>query len=149
MNALVIYDSTFGNTEKIAQAIGERIHCPAMRAGDFQPSEHKGLDLLIVGSPTHGGRPTPDIHRLPEGPLALQGIDAAAFDTRTERFSWIFGYAAVRIGQSLERGGGKLLVPPEGFIVVGNKGPLKEGELGRAADWAELILKKHKETHRP
>ncbi|MFN2299008.1 MAG: flavodoxin family protein [Anaerolineales bacterium] len=149
MKALVLYDSTFGNTEKIARAIGETIRCPVLRAGDFNPEEHKDVDLLIVGSPTHGGRPTPDVHRLLGGPLALQGVDAAAFDTRTERFSRIFGYAAARIGQSLERGGGKLLVPPEGFVVIKNKGPLKEGELARAAGWAQLIMKHRKGKHQP
>jgi len=32
-------------------------------------------------------------------------------------------------------------MPPEGFLVTGEKGPLKEGELERAADWAKLVIK--------
>jgi len=50
-----------------------------------------------------------------------------------------FGYDAPRIARSLERSGGNLLAPPEGFVVLGMKGPLKEGELERAAGWAKGI----------
>jgi hypothetical protein len=48
-----------------------------------------------------------------------------------------FGYAAPRIARSLEEHGGNLVTEPEGFVVIGIKGPLKEGELARAANWAK------------
>ena len=49
----------------------------------------------------------------------------------------IFGFAAPRIANSLEKKGVTLLVPPAGFVVKGIKGPLREGELERAAGWAQ------------
>ena len=138
MKALVVYDSTYGNTEKIAQAIGEAIGGQVLRVGEVNPADLKGFDLLIVGSPTHGGFPTEGIHGLLKASLALEGVNVAAFDTRTKRT--IFGYAAPRIARSLERNGGNLLAPPEGFFVLGMQGPLMDGELERAAGWAKGIV---------
>ncbi len=141
MKALVVYDSTYGNTEKIAQTIGEAIAAQVLRVTEADPSDLKGFDLLIIGSPTHGGRPTPAIQALLKalGP-ALKGVNAAAFDTRhVSKWTLLFGYAAPRIARSLKGNGGTLLVPPEGFFVLGTKGPLKDGELERAAGWAKAI----------
>jgi hypothetical protein len=79
----------------------------------------------------------------------LDGVQVAAFDTRVslnEIKSSFFrslidmgGYAAQRIARRLERAGGTLVIPPEGFIVEGKEGPLKAGELDRARDWAKRI----------
>ena len=113
-----------------------------------------GLAFLIVGSPTRGFKPTPAItnflKRLPRNSLA--GVRVAAFDTRfSEReieasarilpfLVGIFGYAAEPISDRLEKRGGERIAPPEGFIVSGTEGPMAEGELDRAADWARQIL---------
>ena len=51
-----------------------------------------------------------------------------------------FGYAAPRIVRSLVGNGGSLLAPPEGFVVLGIEGPLKAGELERAASWATELV---------
>jgi hypothetical protein len=50
-----------------------------------------------------------------------------------------FGYAAKPIADRLERKGGRLVVPPEGFFVEGTEGPLAAGELKRAAEWASRL----------
>jgi flavodoxin I len=137
MNALIVYDSTYGNTEKIAQAIGKGISGQALRVSEVNQADLKGFDLLIIGSPTHGGFPTEGIYGLLKASLALSGIGVAAFDTRTK--TTVFGYAAPKIARSLQRSGGNLLAPPEGFTVLGMHGPLQEGELERATDWAKGI----------
>jgi len=54
-------------------------------------------------------------------------------------FVRLFGYAAKSIAGTLKKKAGELVVPPEGFFVGGTEGPLKEGELERAADWAKQI----------
>ncbi|MBN1139840.1 MAG: flavodoxin domain-containing protein [Anaerolineae bacterium] len=142
MKAIVVYDSTYGNTEKIAQAIGQAIAAEVHRVGQVSPSDLKAFDLVIVGSPTMGGRPTEAIQALLKATgSAWQGISAAAFDTRlTARWVRIFNYAAPRIAGSLKGMGATLLGSPEGFFVLGTKGPLKEGEIGRAACWAKEIV---------
>ncbi len=151
MKALIVYDSVYGNTEKIARAIAEAItpsnEVKVLRAGEANPSELASTDLLIVGSPTHGGRPTPAIqdflNKVPK--LSLQGIKVAAFDTRySTKLVAVFGYAAGRIAGNLKKKGGTLIASPEGFFVTASKGPLKEGELERAAGWAKGILESKK-----
>ncbi|TRO49871.1 flavodoxin family protein [Candidatus Bathyarchaeota archaeon] len=146
MKALIVYDSVYGNTEKIARAIGDAIagEVEVHRAGEVNVSELDAFDLIVVGSPTHGGRPTPAVRGfIDEAPAsALKGVNVAAFDTRSPaKWARIFGFAAGRIGDSLKRKGGKLVVPPEPFFVEGTEGPLKEGELERATGWAEDIVK--------
>jgi flavodoxin len=65
MKVLVVYDSIFGNTEIIAQAIGNQFDTQTdavmVRVGDVKPEQLTGLELLIVGSPTHAFRPTPAV----------------------------------------------------------------------------------------
>nr|NIT04134.1 hypothetical protein [Candidatus Saccharibacteria bacterium] len=84
--ALIVYDSMYGNTEKIAKAIGGAIsgEVKVLRTGEVNPSELEGIELLIVGSPTQGGRATKPIqdflNKFQES--ALKGTKVAAFDTR-------------------------------------------------------------------
>jgi len=149
MKALIVYDSVYGNTEKIAKAIGGAITGDAkvLRVSEVNPSELKTIDLFIVGSPTQGGRPTPAIrdflNKVPEP--SLKGINVAAFDTRiSTKLVGVFGYAAGRIAGNLKGKGGTLVASPEGFFVKGTEGPLKEGELERAVGWARGILESKK-----
>ena len=143
MRTLVIYDSTYGNTAKIAQAIGTAITAQVLRVGEVNPSAMNALDLLILGSPTMGGKPTQAIQDwLQALAPALKGVNVAAFDTRlTAKWVRLFGYAAEKIAGSLKANGGTLLGSPAGFFVKGTKGPLQEGELERAAAWAKEIVK--------
>ena len=149
MKVLVVYDSKYGNTEKIARAIGNTIHgeVKVLHANAIDSSELKNLDLLIVGSPTHGGRPTPAIRdflkKIPNS--AINSIDVAAFDTRfSKRWVKIFGFAAKKIADNLKKIGGNLVLSPEGFFVKGTEGPLEEGELERAVNWSKSAVKKKK-----
>lgn len=142
MRALVVYDSTYGHTEQIAQAIGEAIAGQVSRVGQVVAADVAEFDVLILGSPTHGGQYTPEIQDLLAALPPLKGTQVAVFDTRTATI-WNrilpFGYAAPRMARTLESNGGKLVAPPEGFVVLGIKGPLREGELERAAGWAKTI----------
>lgn len=153
MKSLVIYDSRFGNTQKIAQAIANRLALSgsayAMHVDEVQPGDLLGINLLVVGSPTQQFSPTASIKRwlniLP--PDRLAGVRAAAFDTRFTKekieevkvlpfFVKIFGFGAEPIAKGLEKKGAKLIVEPEGFYVSDTEGPLLAEELDRAGDWA-------------
>jgi len=156
MKALIIYDSFFGNTEQIAQAIGNALgsqeEVEILRVSNVNPEQLTGLKLLIVGSPTRGFRPTEAITGFLKriSTNGLTGVKVAAFDTRLsasdiESSALRFlvktgGYAAKRIANRLRKSGGDLIMPPEGFFVKGTEGPLKEGELERSADWAKQII---------
>lgn len=146
MKALIVYDSTYGNTEKIAKAIGAALtgEVKVLRAGEVNPAELNAFDLLVIGSPTYGGRPMPSVaellNKIPES--AIKGKNIAAFDTRIPtKLAKIFGYAADRIAKNLKEKGVNLVVQGEGFFVNGKEGPLKEGELERAASWAKELSK--------
>jgi len=156
MKALVVYDSVFGNTEQIAKAIGNALSSgndvEILQVTAVKPEHLAGLELLIVGSPTRAFRPTPAITTFLKkiSVDGLKGVKVAAFDTgismsdtnsRVLRFFVkSFGYAAKPIADRLEKKGGELLAAPEGFFVTGTEGPLKEGELERAATWAKQFL---------
>lgn len=151
MKNLIVYDSQHGNTEKVALAITKSLPTTkAVKISEVNLSDLEKLDLLIVGSPTQGGRPTKDVQRfinqLPPGKLG--GIKVAAFDTRFLEKDLNFalrllvktiGYAAPKIAKTLVNKGGELIVPPQGFIVEDTKGPLAPGELERASEWVKNI----------
>ena len=154
MKILVVYDSYFGNTEKVAQEIGRSLgdDIPVKRPGNVETKELSELDYLIVGSPTRGFRPSDAIKdflkKIPSG--GLKGVKVAAFDTRIAKEDTdnpvlrfmvnIFGYAAKPIADRLVRTGGEPVGEPAGFIVQGTEGPLKDGELERAAGWAKNLV---------
>ncbi|MFH1382335.1 MAG: flavodoxin family protein [Chloroflexota bacterium] len=145
MKVLIVYDSVYGNTEKIARAIGGGIagEVKVARASEVGPDALKAIDLLIVGAPTQGGRPTPAVRSFLSNieKATIRDIKVAAFDTRLPaKWVKIFGYAAGKIAGSLKGKGGTLAVPPEGFFVNGTRGPLQEGETERAARWAKGIV---------
>jgi flavodoxin len=146
MKTLVVYDSVYGNTEIIAQAIAAAIpsDVEVLRVGQAKPADLEAVDLLIIGSPTHGALPTESVQGLLEkiGAPARQGARAATFDTR---LTWWFlepwgGFAAPKMAEVLKERGWTLVGDPGGFFVRGlKKGPLKHGEVERAAAWAEQI----------
>jgi flavodoxin I len=153
MKTLIVYGSQFGNTEKIAKAIGSAVgnEVKVTRPIEVDTNRLQAFNLLIVGSPTQGGRPTPALQKFLENiPFdALKNIKVAAFDTRfllkDQNFALrmlmkTIGYAADKIVKILIAKGGQQLAPPEGFIVKGKEGPLAEGEMERAGEWAKQIL---------
>ena len=143
MKTLVVYDSVYGGTEKIAKAIADAIgnDAEARRVGAVNPSDLKAFGLIIAGAPTNGGRPTPAMKDFLERVPTLAGTPVAAFDTRlTSKLVAVFGFAAGKIASSLQEKGGTLVAPPQGFFVKGKEGPLKDGELERAASWAREVL---------
>jgi flavodoxin len=156
MKALVIYDSQFGNTEQVARAIGDalgaQMETTVLRATEVTDAALVGLDLLIVGSPTQSFHATKPVDEWLQG-RSLRGVRAAAFDTRFDmaevesrmlrlavKVAGEGAYAAPRIAAQLEKDGAAVVVPPEGFIVQETEGPLRPGELERAAAWAAQIL---------
>ena len=71
MKACVLYISRTGNTKRLAEAISELLNAPVFDiASSPEPSVANDFDLLAVGTPIMGMRPTPEVHsfvkRLPE-----------------------------------------------------------------------------------
>ena len=149
MSTLTIYDSQFGNTGKVAEAIAAAIPKSKLaRVGDTIITL-SSYDLLIIGSPVQGGRSTATLQNWITSLPNLKGSRAAVFDTRFQEdkqnialklLMKTIGYAAPKIAKSLESKGATLIAPPEGFIVTSKEGPLKTGELERATSWAKSLF---------
>ncbi len=169
MNALVVYESLYGNTRKVADAIADGLrdaaHVDVVAVSDAAPTSLASTDMLVVGGPTHihgltstlsrkGARDDAVKKGLPEPDLAgpplrewfddiqrpQQPREAAAFDTRIGKPKLLTGSAASGIARRL-RGHGYHVVAEESFIVDDTAGPLHEGELERARAWGRALTR--------
>lgn len=138
MKALVIYDSAFGNTKKIAEVVAKTLGAKAILVKEFKKSDLDGIDLLVVGSPINGWRPLPSITDFLNSLGDLKNVKATSFDTRVKLF--IHGDAKDKIAKTLESAGSKIVVEPMAFYVKGQEGPLIDGEIEKASKWAKTIL---------
>lgn len=148
MKALVVYDSTYGNTEIIARSIAgvleARFPAQAVPVAVAGMSGLQAGDLLIVGCPTQVHTVTPALRTWLKGFQrdALQGVQAVAFDTRYRKADWLTGVASHKIARELRRAGATLLAPAESFFVSSAKPPmLEEGEIDRVMQWAEALAR--------
>jgi hypothetical protein len=157
-----VYESMFGNTQRVAQAIthglATRMTARATAVTELQVATFAQPDLLVVGAPTHGlNLPTPDT-RLQAAVRSDDEIDTrtgireflaalpstpgrlvATFDTRHRLMRYLPGSAARAAGRLLNRAGCRLVVPAQSFYVAGMAGPLLPGEWDRAVDWGEQL----------
>lgn len=148
LNAIIVYESTFGNTTRLARAMAEVIrphgNLRLVAAHEINYLEAVGLNLLVIGSPVHQHR-VPGVLRslIEETPAgALQGVHVASFDTRYHRPAWITGTVAPWLTRKLRYLGGRPLVSGESFFVLHRMGPLEEGECERAQIWSQAWLDK-------
>lgn len=147
MNARVVYFTKFGHTQKVAEAIAEVLggqgSVRTLSADELSADALSGADLVVMGSPTHrmnlpeALRPVFD--RLPK--RVLKGVSVAAFDTSYKMSDFLMRFtAAKKLAQKLRKLGGRRIVPPETFFVMEREGPLYDGEIERAREWAGTIL---------
>ncbi|WP_214322560.1 flavodoxin family protein [Nonomuraea sediminis] len=159
MYALVIYESMFGNTRRVAEAVAKGLssHLRAetvevSRAPDSVGGE---VGLLVIGGPTHAFSMTKPTTRASAArhatkPLVSPGIgirewldrarlghvQATAFDTRVRHMPGSAARAAVT---RLHRLGATIAGSTQSFYVIDATGPLMDGELERARDWGEQL----------
>ncbi|MDE3231171.1 MAG: flavodoxin-like domain-containing protein [Chloroflexota bacterium] len=145
MKTLIVYDSQYGNTKLIARAIEAALsqvgETRMLRVQAMRPESLEGVNLLILGSPIQGWRPTVAMQTLLQSLTAerLRGVSVACFDTRIAHPRWLAGSAAKIMVHRLQALGAVVVAPPEGFYVEGTEGPLAAGEEARAADWATAL----------
>lgn len=150
MKVLILYDSFFDNTKKIAEyikeALTEKHDVTIIKAENFEETDFANVELLIIGSPTRAFRPTKNISDiLNKYPITIKKLKVAAFDTRIDydtvkpkTLSMIMkrsGYAAEKINKRFEKIGADIIAPPKGFYVKDSEGPLAEGEKEKAQRW--------------
>ena len=162
VKVLVAYESMYGNTAMIAHAIGSGFETSGFETvvapiDEVTSDRATGVDLLVVGGPTHVHGMSRDTTRasaakdernsyehptvtpgirawldgLPEG----NGRPAVAFDTRLKGPMAFTGSAAKGIGRQLRHHGFRSVAPPQSFLVAKDN-TLIEGEAQRAQEWA-------------
>jgi flavodoxin len=154
MKSLVVYESRFGNTALIARAVADtlREHGAArlLAVEDVAATDLDGIDLLVVGGPTHAHGLSAALGAwlkgLPEA--QLRALPVAAFDTRFRMPRLLTGSAARALARRLGRLGATTIAAPESFFVTEGEGPLADGEIERAIAWARGLAE-HVGTGRP
>ncbi len=164
MHAVVVFESMFGNTHRIAEAISDGLAPHAkvdvVEVGTAPTSLDEDVTLLIVGSPTQAWGMSRKNTRLSAEKQAPQGlvskgigmrewlasvtkgsgtVAAASFDTRFHKPRWLTGSAARGAQKCLRRLGFRVIVPAESFFVSGTTGPLLDGERERARTWGDEL----------
>ena len=162
MRAVVVYESMFGNTRKIAEAIavgiGEHMSVHLTEVSNAPTRLDPDTELLVVGGPTHAHGMTTQAtratarQRTPD-PLVSRGTGirewlaalqptgrqtaAAAFDTRVNAPMVLTGSAAKGYATLLAAAGFRLIDAPESFLVgvKAQEDGLKGFEVDRAGDW--------------
>ncbi len=149
MNTLVLYESQYGNTQKVAELIGKELeaHGPVRVTSfvNYRPPLLIGVDLLVIGAPTQAHGMTVAMKEFIEkldGPTA--GLPVAIFDTRVKGPMLIWGSAARAIESELDEKGFNVIAKPENFIVSFKRPPeLAAEEEEHARAWgrrlAELV----------
>lgn len=148
MKSLVVYDSQYGNTEDIAEALADEfgtagpVQLINVRATQWTAPEP--VDLLVVGGPTQVHQVSPSLRAQLDALPAhcLMDVQLATFDTRVHGPQILTGAASHGIAKALKKRGARLVVQPESFIVTAKEGPLAPGELARAHKWAQQLLAK-------
>lgn len=162
MGALVVYESMFGDNQRVAEALAEGlvaagIGTEAVEVGKAPATIGDGVDLLVVGAPNHGfSLPRPasreDAAKQADGPtvsggtgvrewlagLALPaGQRTAAFDTRMSHPKLVvkMDHASSQIEKRLTGLGGTAVTGAQHFLVADVRGPLEPGEEERARAW--------------
>lgn len=168
MRAVVVYESMYGNTHHVADAIRTGLKpafdvsvVPVAQAG---PAVLAGADLVVVGGPTHAhgmsraatrkaageaaGKPGSDLKVEPDAPgsglrewfasLGRYPAKAAAFDTRIHGPAALTGRASKGLTRLLREHGFDVIAQPESFLVTKHN-QLEPQEITRARDWGTKL----------
>lgn len=160
MKSVVVYESLWGNTAAVARAVAEGLGegAVALPTADVGADVVADADLIVAGGPVFAfhlssersrgdirnnpdpGAPEPDL----SGPPIREWLDnlppgSAAFASFDTEVRGPFGKGAPTIAKELEAKGYRRVAKPEGFIVQGKYGPLRDGELDRARSWGQLL----------
>jgi hypothetical protein len=164
MKARVVYESLFGNTRAVAEAVAEGLssvfETETVEVGQAAQTV-SGLDLIVIGGPTHAwSMSRPMTRSAGREQAAKQGVEpvsknvgvrewldglddghgmmAATFDTGIGAFG---GSAARGEKRQLSHNGYRLIDEPKQFLITtaGGATVLKPGELQRAKEWGQHL----------
>jgi hypothetical protein len=168
MHAVVVYESMYGNTHRIAEAIGAGLETAfdvrVVSVTQAMPEVIADADLVVVGGPTHvhgmsrastrkaavqaADKPVGGLKVEPDalgpglrdwfGSLGDYPVRAAAFDTKMHGPAMVTGRAARGVTRLLRQHGFNVVAEPESFLVT-KQDRLEPQEEDRARDWAAKL----------
>ena len=157
MKGIIIYDTSYGNTKTIAETIAETLKGSGIEVDLFDVKNVKKLsgkdyDFFVLGSPTKFGTMSFTIKFFLGKVKSEEWMNKpfVAFDTenpenveksRIENKEWS---AAEKIAEKLRDKKMTQLLPVLKTLVLGQKGPLVEGEIERTKDYAKELATKLK-----
>jgi hypothetical protein len=165
MKTLIIYESLYGNTQRVAEELArvanDHGEVEMMKAEEAPSDAVAGADLVLIGGPTHvhgmswkatrqgpGGDGVRPLRTDAAGPGLrdwfhrvgrVDGTPAAAFDTRFDGPEVLTGRASLGISRRLRHHGFAEVAAPKSFV-VDRDNTLLEGEVARARQWASAVL---------
>jgi len=158
MKGIVVYDTSYGNTKTIAETIAETlkesgIEVDLFNVKDVRKLSAKDYNFLVLGSPTRFGTMSFAIRSFLGKVKSEKWMNKlfTAFDTenpenieraRIENKGWSAGE---KISEKLRDKKMNQLLPVLKAVVLGQKGPLKEGEIDRTKEYARELATKLKE----
>jgi hypothetical protein len=168
MRAVVVYESMYGNTHLVADAIGAGLETAfevsVVPVSQADPAVLDGAGLVVVGGPTHvhgmsrastrkaateaADKPASPLNLEPDaaGPglrewfasLGRYPVKAAAFDTRMHAPAALTGRASKGVARLLRAHGFEVIAEPESFLVT-KQDRLEPHETTRARDWGSKL----------
>jgi hypothetical protein len=170
MKAIVVYESYWGNTASVAQAIAEGLGegARAMSTAEATGKALAGVDLVVAGSPiiafslpsekTRNDMVAKPDKKAPSPPdlshpsmrtwlvaLPQSGASGGGAAARAAAFETGFklspGGSAGKILRMLGEKGYLPVAKKQRFLVKASYGPMKDGELDRAKAWGAELAK--------
>ena len=168
MRAVVVYESMYGNTRLVAEAIGAGLttafDVSVVPVAQASPAVLAGADLVVVGGPTHAhgmsraatrkaaieaaAGPVSPLRVEPDalgpglrdwfGSLDRYPVKAAAFDTRIHGPAALTGRASKGVARLLRAHGFEVVAEPQSFLVT-KQDRLEPHEAARAREWAAAL----------
>jgi hypothetical protein len=165
MRALVVYESMYGNTDRLAHAVAsglaEIMPVAVANVNHVTAADLSAIDLLVVGGPTHvhgmsreGTRQAAVASSTEQLPLDedasgtgvrewLHGLSTsarccAAFGTRIDMPRWMTGAAAAQIARVLASHGLVAVAETKDFL-VSDATQLEPGQLELARLWGAIV----------
>ena len=168
MRAVVVYESMYGNTRLVAEAIGAGLttafDVSVFPVAQASPAVLADADLVVVGGPTHAHgmsraatrKAAVEAAAKPVSPLTVEPgavgpglrdwfaslgrypVKAAAFDTRIHGPAALTGRASKGVARLLRAHGFEVVAEPESFLVT-KQDRLEPQEAARAREWAATL----------
>ena len=175
MRAVVTFESMYGHTRQIAQAVADGFdesEVTVLPIAELDQQVVETADVLVVGAPTHThGLPraatrkvaiesahTPGNDQQVDPTATMAGVrewldslpgemrvQVATFDTRFRAPAWFTGHPARRVARALRRHGAKVLVRPTSFLLDHHE-QLRPGELDRALQWGRQLADRARQS---